>query len=56
MEGLKIRRNYEWKIFSGSKESIPGYNSRPNILIFNEYRKIIGKVQKNNGYGEAPYE
>lgn len=55
-EGLVKRREEEWKIFSGSKDPIPGYNTKPNILIFNEYRKIIGTVKENKGYGAAPYE
>lgn len=38
-----------------SKDLIPGYNTKPNILIFNEYGKVIGTVKENKGYGAAPY-
>ena len=55
-QGLIKRRNYEWKIFSGSNDNIPGYNCKPNISIINERGKASGKyVNNNNGYGAKPY-
>ena len=55
-QGLIKRRNYEWKIFSGSKDKIPGYNCKPIISIVNEKGTSSGKsVIENNGYGAKPY-
>ena len=52
-QGLIKRRNYEWKIFSDSKDNIPGYNCKPNISIINTRGNASGKVvNDNNGYGE----
>lgn len=55
LPGLVSRRNEEWKIFSGSKDAIPGYNTKPNISIINTAGKLSGKVTDNNGYGAKPY-
>ena len=57
LNGLIIRRNNEWKIFSGSNEIIPGYNSKPNIAIINSSNGLpSGKlVTDNDGYGAKPY-
>ena len=57
LNGLVVRRNNEWKIFSGSNEVIPGYNSKPNINIINSSNGLpSGKlVTDNNGYGAKPY-
>jgi len=55
-QGLIKRRNYEWKIFSGSNDSIPGYNCKPNISIINSKGTASGKcINNNNGYGAKPY-
>ena len=55
-QGLIKRRNYEWKIFSGSNDNIPGYNCKPNISIINSKGNASGKcVNNNNGYGAKPY-
>lgn len=54
-QGLIKRRILEWKIFSGSKDKIPGYNCRPYISIINSNSKVSGTVNDNNGYGAKPY-
>ena len=54
-QGLINRRNYEWAIFSGSKNIIPGYNSKPNISILENGRASGRTVVENNGYGANPY-
>ena len=55
-QGLIKRRNYEWKIFSGSNDNIPGYNCKPIISIINSKGNPSGKsVVDNNGYGAKPY-
>jgi len=55
LPGLVTRRMYEWKIFCGSNEKIPGYNTKPNISIINSSGKSSGKVNENGGYGAKPY-
>ena len=55
-QGLIKRRNYEWKIFSGSNDNIPGYNCKPIISLINSKGNPSGKsVVENNGYGAKPY-
>ena len=55
-QGLIKRRNYEWKIFSGSNDNIPGYNCKPSISIINSKGIPSGKsVSDNDGYGAKPY-
>ena len=55
-QGLIKRRNYEWKIFSGSNDNIPGYNCKPSISIINSKGNPSGKsVSDNDGYGAKPY-
>ena len=53
--GLVKRRQLEWQIFSGSKESTPGYNCKPNISIIDANGKPYKRMTENNGYGAKPY-
>ncbi|WP_124044983.1 phage tail spike protein [Clostridium perfringens] len=54
--GLIIRREEEWKIFSGSTSPVGGYNTAPSISYINKAGLPTSKVvTENGGYGASPY-